>query len=147
MSSEYFKGTSLYLVRLKTFEWIKCLRRHLHQIQGNGACRNFVTKSRVNLRLITPCKNAHRDESEIYNFQRFNLISNNKYITGSWEVRLTWLDCSQRSYIQFFGWTLREDVRLARSQTPELFFDLLVPFQLSAKEQKNNLCKCIPEHD
>ena len=102
MSSEYFKGTSLYLVRLKTFEWIKCLRRHLHQIQGNRACRNFVTKSRVNLRLITPCKNAHRDESEIYNFQRFNLISNNKYITGSWEVRLTWLDCSQRSYIQFF---------------------------------------------
>ena len=147
MSSEYFKGTSLYLVRLKIFEWIKLLRRHLHQIQGNGACRNFVTKSRVNLRLITPCKNAHRDESEIYNFQRFNLISNNKYITGSWEVRLTWLDCSQRSYIQFFGWTLREDVRLARSQTPELFFDLLVPFQLSAKEQKNNLCKCIPEHD
>ena len=147
MSSEYFKGTSLYLVRLKTFEWIKCLRRHLHQIQGNGACRNFVTKSLVNLRLITPCKNVHRDESEIYNFQRFNLISNNKYITGSWEVRLTWLDCSQRSYIQIFGWTLREDVRLARSQTPELFFDLLVPFQLSAKEQKNNLCKCIPEHD
>ena len=62
------------------------------------------------------------------------------------EVRLTWLDCSQRSYIWFFGWTLREDVRLACAQTPELFFDLHVPFQLSPKEQ-NNLCKCIPEHD
>ena len=65
---------------------------------------------------------------------------------GSWEVRLTWLDCNQRSYIWIFGWTLREDVRLACAQTPELFFDLHVPFQLSPKEQ-NNLCKCIPEHD
>ena len=31
----------------------------------------------------------------------------------------------------------REDVRLACAQTPELFFDLPVPFQL-AKEQKKN---------
>ena len=67
---------------------------------------------------------------------------------GSWEVRLTWLDRNQRSYIWIFGWTLREDVRLAScAQTLELFFDLHVPFQLSAKEQKNNLCKYIPEHD
>ena len=67
---------------------------------------------------------------------------------GSWEVRLTWLDCNQRSYIWIFGWTLREDVRLGCTQTPELCFDLHVPFQLSAKEQKNNnLCKCIPEQD
>ena len=49
---------------------------------------------------------------------------------------MTWLDCNQRSYIWIFGWTLREDVRLACAQTPELFFDLPVPFQLSAKEQK-----------
>ena len=35
MSSEYFKRTSLYLVSLKIFEWIKLLRRHLHQTQGN----------------------------------------------------------------------------------------------------------------
>ena len=55
---------------------------------------------------------------------------------ASWEVRLTWLDCNQRSYIWIFGWTLREDVRLACAQTPEQFFDLHVPFQLSAKEQK-----------
>ena len=55
---------------------------------------------------------------------------------GSWEVRLTWLDCNQRSYIWIFGWTLREDVWLACTQTPELFFNLHVPFQLSAKEQK-----------
>ena len=66
---------------------------------------------------------------------------------GSWEVRLTWLDCNKRSYIWIFGWTLREDVRLACAKTPELFFDLHVPFQLSAKEQKNDLCKCIPEHN
>ena len=49
---------------------------------------------------------------------------------------MTWLDCNQRSYIWIFGWTLREDVRLACAQTPELFFDLHVSFQLSAKEQK-----------
>ena len=53
MSSEYFTRTSLYLVRLKTFEWMKFLRRHLHQVQGNWAGRNFVTESRVNSRLIT----------------------------------------------------------------------------------------------
>ena len=62
---------------------------------------------------------------------------------GSWEVRLTWLDCNQRSYIWIFGWTLREDVRLACAQTPELSFDLHLPFQLLAKEQKNNVCKYI----
>ena len=49
MSSEYFTRTSLYLV----FEWIKFLRRHLHQIQENGAGRNFITASRVNSQLIT----------------------------------------------------------------------------------------------
>ena len=32
---------------------------------------------------------------------------------GYWEVHLTWLDSNQRSYIWIFGWTLREDVRLA----------------------------------
>ena len=54
MSSEYFTRTSLYLVRLKIFEWIKFLRRHLHQIQENWAGRNFITAaSRVNSRLIT----------------------------------------------------------------------------------------------
>ena len=42
----------------------------------------------------------------------------------------------------FLGGTLREDVRLACAQTPELFFDLHVPFQLSPKEQ-NNLCKSV----
>ena len=53
MSSEYFTRTSLYLIRLEIFEWIKLLRRHLHQFQENGAGRNFITASRVNSRLIT----------------------------------------------------------------------------------------------
>ena len=53
MSREYFTRTSLYLVRLEIFEWIKLLRRHLHQFQENGAGRNFITASRVNSRLIT----------------------------------------------------------------------------------------------
>ena len=82
------------------------------------------------------CKNAHRDESEIYNYQRFNFRIINT-LMGSWEVRLTWLVRNQRSYTWIFGWTLREDVQLPCAQTPELFFDLYVPFQLSAKEPKN----------
>ena len=56
MNGEYFERTSLHLVRLKTFEWVKCFRKHLHQIQGNGACRNLVTKSRVISRLIMHAK-------------------------------------------------------------------------------------------
>ena len=62
MSSEYFKRTSLYLVSLKIFEWVKLLRRHLHQIQGNWDGRNFITASRVNSRHIHyTCKNAEMD--------------------------------------------------------------------------------------
>ena len=34
MSREYFTRTSLYLVRLKMFEWINFLRRHLHQFHN-----------------------------------------------------------------------------------------------------------------
>ena len=120
MSSEHFKKTSLHLVRLKIFEWIKCLRRHLHQIQGN---------SLRSLR-IQECT-----QRWIWNLQlRTVQLSNNKYINGSWEVRLTWLNCNQRCYIWIFGWTLREDIRLAFAHTRELFFDLHVPFQLSAKK-------------
>ena len=51
MSCEYFTRTSLYLVSLKIFKWIKFVRRHLHQIQWVG--RNFITASRENSRLIT----------------------------------------------------------------------------------------------
>ena len=48
MSSEYFTRTSLYLVRLKMFEWINFLRRHLHQFHNclaweftaHHACKN-----------------------------------------------------------------------------------------------------------
>ena len=58
MSSEYFMRTSLYLVRLKIFEWIKLLRRNLRQIQGNWGGRNFITASRVNSRIHYACKNA-----------------------------------------------------------------------------------------
>ena len=56
MSSEYFMRISLYLVRLEIFEWIKLLRRHLHQFQENEAGRNFITASRVNSRLITQAR-------------------------------------------------------------------------------------------
>ena len=146
MSSEYFKRTSLHLVRLKIFEWIKCLRRHLHQIQGNWAGRNFVTESHVNSQLITHARmhaemNLKSTTTKGSTFRIMNILM------GSWKVCLTWFDCNQRSYIWIFGWTLREDVRLACAQTPELFFDLHVPFQLSVKEQKNNLSKYIPEYD
>ena len=65
MSSEYFTRTSLYLVRLEIFEWIKLLRRHLHQFQENGAGRNFITASRVNSQLITHT----RMQRSIWNLQ------------------------------------------------------------------------------
>ena len=54
------------------------------------------------------CKNAHRDESTTTNGFNFRIINT---LMGSWQVRLTWLDYNQR-YLNF-GWTLREDVRLA----------------------------------
>ena len=81
MSSEYFTRTSLYLVRLEIFEWIKLLRRHLHQFQENGAGRNFITASRVNSRLITHT----RMQRSIWNLQ---------LATDSWGVCLTWFDCN-----------------------------------------------------
>ena len=65
MSSEYFTRTSLYFVRLKISEWIKILRRHLHQIQENWAARNFITASRVNSRLMTHA----RMQRSIWNLQ------------------------------------------------------------------------------
>ena len=56
MSRKYFTRASLYLVRLKIFELIKFLRRHLHQNQGNWAGENFVISSRVNSRIIAHAK-------------------------------------------------------------------------------------------
>ena len=53
-SSEYFTRTSLYLVRLKIFKWVKFHRRHLRQIQGNLAGRNFECE----LTAHHACKNA-----------------------------------------------------------------------------------------
>ena len=50
---------------------------------------------------------------------KFGIITT---LIGSWEVRLTWLDSNQRSYIWTFGWTLREDVRLACVQTQVAIF-------------------------
>ena len=85
MSSEYFTRTSLYLVRLKTFEWMKFLRRQLHQIQGSWACRNFVTVSRV--ASMQECI----DERIHTTTNGFNLRIINS-LMGSWGVRLTWLD-------------------------------------------------------
>ena len=99
----------------------------------------------MNSRLITHAR-MHTEMNRKSTLPKVQLRIINTLL-GSWEVRLTWRDSNQRSYIWIFGWTLREDVRLACAQTPELFFDPHVPFQLSAKEQKTNLCKCIPEHD
>ena len=65
MSSEYFTRTSLHLVRLEIFEWIKLLRRHLHQFQENGAGRNLITALRVNSRLFTHT----RMQRSIWNLQ------------------------------------------------------------------------------
>ena len=102
MSSEFFKRTSLHLVRLKIFQWIKCLRRHLPQILENWAGRNFVTESRVNSQVITHAR-MHREmnlkctTTNGFNFRIINTLM------ASWEVRLTWLNCNQRSYIWILG--------------------------------------------
>ena len=56
MSSEYFTRTSLYLIRLKIFQWIKFLRRRSNQIQGNWAGRNVLTAWRMNSRPHTPAR-------------------------------------------------------------------------------------------
>ena len=57
MSSEYFMITSLYLVRLKIFQWIKFLQRD----QGS------IKKKK---------RRECRDESEIYNYKRIQLLNN-----------------------------------------------------------------------
>ena len=56
ISSEYFMITSLYLVRLKIFQWIKFLQRD----QGS----------------IKKKRRESRDESEIYNYKRIQLLNN-----------------------------------------------------------------------
>ena len=72
--SRYRTRTSLYLVRLKIFEWIKFLRRHLHQIQENGTGRNFITASRVNSGLITRAReiNLKSTTTDRVNFRIIN---------------------------------------------------------------------------
>ena len=92
-----FTRTFLYLVRLKIFEWIKLVRRHLHQIQGNWAGRNFVTELRVNSPLIT---NAEMNlKSTTTNRFNFRIINSSM---GSWGVQLTWHDCI--FYFPFAVW-------------------------------------------
>ena len=94
MSREYFTRTSLYLVRLKIFEWIKLLRRHLRQIQGNWGGTSFITALRVNSRLIIyACKNAEMNlkftSTNGFNFWIINSLME------SWGVRSTWFDCKR----------------------------------------------------
>ena len=90
MGSEYFKRTSLYLVRLKIFEWIKFLRTHLHQIQGNWDGR-ILLLPRVWIHGALRMQ-EYREESEIYNYQWIQL-SNNKFINGilGGTLDLAWL--------------------------------------------------------
>ena len=84
MSSEYFKRTSLYLVRLQIFEWIKFLRGHLHQIQGNWDDRNFLT-ALMYLKSTT---------TAVLSVYQWILLSNNKSVYGILGGTLTWLDCN-----------------------------------------------------
>ena len=90
-SSEYVTRTSLYLDRLKIFEWVKFLRRHLHQMQENWAVRNFLTASCVNSRSLG-IKNTETNLKSIrtngFNFRIINSLMK------SWGVHLTWLDCT-----------------------------------------------------
>ena len=96
MSSEYVTRTSLYLDGLRIFEWMKFLRRHLHQIQGNWAGRNFLSASRVNSWLIAHARMQRW--IEVYKYQRIQLL-NNKFIYGILGVRFTWIDCNNTIYV------------------------------------------------
>ena len=94
MSSEYplvFTRTSLYLVRLEIFEWIKLLRRHLHQFQENGAGRNFITASREFTAHYTYQNAEINLKSTTSNGFNFWIINS---LMVSWGVRLTWFDCN-----------------------------------------------------
>ena len=90
ISSEYVTRTSLYLDRLKIFEWMKFLKRHLHQILGNRAGRNFLTASRVNSQLITHARMQRWIWATSTNRFNFGIINS---LMESWGVCLTWLDC------------------------------------------------------
>ena len=97
-SSENFTRTFLYLVILKVFEWIKFLTRHLYQIQGNRAGRNFV-KSCIACHFTAhyACKNVEMNlKSTTTNGFNFQIINS---LMGSWGVRLTWLDCNSYKHV------------------------------------------------
>ena len=91
MNSEYVTRTSLYLDKLKIFEWMKFLRRHLHQIQGNWAGRKVLTASRVNSRLIMHARMQKWIWNTSTNGFNFRIINS---LIESCGVRLTWLDCN-----------------------------------------------------
>ena len=60
------------------FKWVKFHGRHLRQIQGNLAGRNFGTESRVNSRLITHVQNADTNLKSTttngFDFRRINSL-------------------------------------------------------------------------
>ena len=68
------------MVRVKIFKWVKIHRRHLRQIQGHLAGRNFVTESSVNIHSSLRMQEC-RHESENYNQLLSTVqLSNNKFI-------------------------------------------------------------------
>ena len=75
MSSEYVMRTSLYLDRLKIFEWMKFLRRHLRQIRGKLSWLKFPNCLACEFPAYYACKKC-RNESEIYKYQWIQLLNN-----------------------------------------------------------------------
>ena len=73
--------TSLYLVRLKIFEWIKLLRRHIYQYRETELVEisqlPYVFHNSLHMQ---ECRN----ESEIYmyNYKLIQLLNHNKLING-----------------------------------------------------------------
>ena len=86
-TSVKFTRTSLYLVRLKIFEWIKL---HLHQIQRNWAGRNVVISCEFTAHYA--CKNEEINLKSTFT-NEFNFLIINS-LKESWGYAgLTWLDC------------------------------------------------------
>ena len=86
-TSVKFTRTSLYLVRLKIFEWIKL---HLHQIQRNWAGRNVVISCEFTAHYA--CKNEEINLKSTFT-NEFNFLIINSLMESWGYAGLTWLDC------------------------------------------------------
>ena len=81
---------------LKSFEWIKLLWRHLHQIKENWAGRNFIFLS-CEFTAHYASRNAEMNYQRIQQPNNFPITN---LLIECWGVRLTWLNCKWLKWIK-----------------------------------------------